>query len=507
MAAFTPSPLEQLAWDAAQARDASLSGQRARKRRDGVVHTPPELARFVARALDDLLRNELGLARGLHDGRVRVIDPACGPGSFLASALSLDSAAGPAQCELIGIDRDRAALTHARKLAAHARREGSHVSLVHADTLRAARLPARLQAPPRVLALIGNPPWTVSAAEPSRAMQALLEDFRRDEHGERLRERKLGVLADAYVRFMRWAAELARNNPQGAALGLVTNGSFLDGPVHRGMRAALARWFDVAYLIDLGGSALLARERGGHPRDGNVFGVRPSVAISLWLRRPGPDSERRCHTRYSRVWGTKDEKLAGLADARLASLPWTDVHSTEPGARWLPRVHGRSSPYAEWPSLADCMPFHREGVQTNRDDAVIDRDPQRLLDRLRAFVAGRRTAELAAAQARLRHYDPKRARAAVAAALEADPDGTRGVALRRIAYRPFDVRWFCPVPLFCHRPRPDLLAAFEHAPFALVSVRKDRGTAAYAHFAAVTLPIDNCFLSARSSCRARAFPR
>src|SRR5205814_302279 len=154
----------------------------------------------------------------------------------------------------------------------------------------------------------------------SPAMQSLLEDFRRDEHGERLRERKLGVLADAYVRFMRWAAELARCNQAGAVLGLVTNASFLDGPVHRGMRAALARWFDGAYVLDLGGSALLARARGSGVHDGNVFGVRPGVAISFWVRRAGAASLRRVVLRHTRVWGTTEEKLALLSTARLSSF-------------------------------------------------------------------------------------------------------------------------------------------------------------------------------------------
>jgi hypothetical protein len=125
---------------------------------------------------------------------------------------------------------------------------------------------------------------------------------------------------------------------------------------------------------------------------------------------------------------------------------------------------------------------------------------------MRAFARGERGAELAQANTALPHYDPRRARHAVQQALERDPDGTRGVLIRRIQYRPFDARWFVPLAPLCHRPRPALIAAFDHAPFALVSVRKDRGEVPWAHATASMCTIDNCLLSTRSSCRARAFP-
>jgi hypothetical protein len=125
---------------------------------------------------------------------------------------------------------------------------------------------------------------------------------------------------------------------------------------------------------------------------------------------------------------------------------------------------------------------------------------------MHAFARGERRADLAQAVAPLSHYDPRRARRAVEAALEQDPDGTRAVLVRRIQYRPFDARWFVPLAPLCHRPRPALSAAFDREPFALVSVRKDRGDVPWAHATASVFTIDNCLLSTRSSCRARAFP-
>jgi predicted helicase len=75
-----------------------------------------------------------------------------------------------------------------------------------------------------------------------------------------------------------------------------------------------------------------------------------------------------------------------------------------------------------------------------------------------------------------------------------------------LQYRPFDRRWFVALAPLCHRPRPDLLAALDHSRIALCTVRKDRGALPWTHATVASVAIDNCLLSTRSSCRARAFP-
>jgi hypothetical protein len=493
--------VERATWQAAQLRDQSLRLDPERRRAHGVVHTPPEIARGVVRMVDALLRERFGLREGVCDERVQIVDPACGPGAFLAAVLAHAERRGIcASGRMTGYDLDAAALERARPLARHP--AGAALAFEQADLLEGGPLLALAAQSERVLAIVGNPPWSSARARSGEAAQRLLEDFRCDGAGTRLEERKLGVLSDAYVRFFRVCAEAARSARAGAVVGLVSNASFLDGPVHRGMRAALLRWFDAIYVLDLGGSALLGRESG--VRDENVFGVRPGVAIT-WLCR-GPRAAPRAQTRlhYARMRGDKAEKLLRLASGDRQTWDFRELAPHAPLLRFVPTRVARAS-YAAYLSLAECLPFQREGVQSNRDAVVIDSDPARLLARLRAFVAGKTRGfpELAQALGRLSHYEPRVARARLAEALERDPQGG---FLQRMAYRPFDERYFCAVAPLCHRPRPELQSACDASALVLVSVRKDRGSAPYRHFAASSLIVDNCFLSARSSCRARAFP-
>ena len=525
--------IELRTWRAAQRREERLGHDPARRRAHGIVHTPPELARGVVRVIDELLRCRYGLQDGIADERLHFVDPACGPGAFFAALLALAEARGAKRpLRMTGFDVDPEALALASELRAHpcARACGpgapQALELIQADLLdpppllqlvesarqlggveshggAAALRDGASRAGARMLVLLGNPPWASARAEPSPGSQLLLEDFRRDGAGERLAERKLGVLADAYVRFFRICAEASRRAPGGAVMALVTNASYLDGPVHRGMRAALLRWFDALYVLDLGGSALLGRAPGD--RDDNVFGVRPSVAISWLCRDAAPGSGARLL--YARLIGDRELKLATVRRAGLDALGFKQVEPSQPAWRFVPtRQPGRG--YAvRFVSLAQCLPFQREGVQTNRDAMVVDVDRERLLERLRLFASGDGDGpELEVARRELSHYSPRIAQQRVAEALERDPDGALGISVQRLAYRPFDARWFCPIAPLCHRPRLELLAALAHAPAMLVSVRKDRGSAPWTHFAASGSIVDNCFLSARSSCRARAFP-
>jgi hypothetical protein len=162
-------------------------------------------------------------------------------------------------------------------------------------------------------------------------------------------------------------------------------------------------------------------------------------------------------------------------------------------------VAARDEAYGRWPSITALFPFHREGIQTNRDAFCVDVDEAALRARAEAFVRGEGVPPGKAGEAS-RHYDPDKARRRLADAL--DVEGS----IRRIDYRPFDRRYVVAVAPVCHRPRPALLEALDRSAFALLTVRKDRGERPWNHVATTRSAVDNCFLSARSSCRTRAFP-
>lgn len=476
----------------ARARDAWLrASEPERKRARGIVHTPREVAAFMAE------RAWQAVTRGCPGREVVVIDPACGTGVFgaawLVAAANDPSRAGRTRA-LIGFDVDEAAVEAARAvLQTEAARADVRLDLRVADTLASLAPLGEPLLEGAALVVLGNPPWAGrSASRGATLSEAMLGDFRADVRGER----KLGVLSDDYVRFFRWGAELVRRSEAGGVLALVTNASFLDGPVHRGMRAALLRWLDTLDVVDLGGSALVAHGRGA---DENVFGVRPSVAITVGARGPGRAEPRSAQVTYARVHGSASDKREALATGAVRGASFVP---TAPAHRFAVTVGARASArYDAWPSVDALFPFHREGAQTNRDAVVVDSDRARLLERLRRFAAGATDADLAPVLRASAHFDPERARRVLSAALERGEE-----VVAPLAYRPLDLRWHGVVTPLCHRPRPELARAMTHSRLALVTTRKDRGTLPFTHAGVVDVMLDNCWLSVRSSCRSRAFP-
>jgi hypothetical protein len=434
------------------------------------------------------------------------------------------------------VDRDPDALDVAGRVLSPL----EHLTLLETDALESLDVFADIDA----LVVLGNPPWSGRSASRTALLDRLLVDFRVDVDGKTpLRERKVGVLSDVYVRFLRWAFEGLRRAPSGGVLGLVTNASFLDGPVHRGMRAAMGRWSEAIEVFDFGGSALTARDT---TVDDNVFGVRPAAVATFATRTPATAEGQSTRPSLVRLWGTRAEKLRALSSARPEPL------EVPVGAPW--RRPAKNAP-VRWPDgfvgLDALFDFHREGVQSNRDAAAIDPDREVLMQRLRDFAAGRPAPEISDAakpseaskpchgrglgavppaisdaakpseaskpchgrglgavppailERASGHYDPALARRRVRDALASDPDAS---FVRELAYRPGDTRWFVAIAPLCHRPRHALLQAMDHSDGALLSVRKDRGNKPYTHFGWATHAPDNCFLSARSSCRTRAFP-
>jgi hypothetical protein len=62
------------------------------RKKFGVWYTPPEIVRYMVARVDRVLRDEVGLADGLADSNVYVLDPCCGTGAYLLEALRVISA-------------------------------------------------------------------------------------------------------------------------------------------------------------------------------------------------------------------------------------------------------------------------------------------------------------------------------------------------------------------------------------------------------------------------------
>ncbi len=380
------------------------------RRQTGVYYTPPEVVEAQVALVAEMLREEFDRELGFADDDVVVLDPGVGTGTYLLAALDSGAdTAFAAQGEGGRAERTNlmarnfygfeilvgpyavAQLRVAQRVIANGGQvpdEGLQIILT--DTLespyggdetkgniplfekRLAEENARarkVKAETPVLVCLGNPPYFRQVIDPDDEgvverlggwvrrrdddSPGILQDFLRDTPGVHAKN-----LYNLYVYFWRWALwKVFESGDRKGVVSFITASSYLRGPGFAGMRRHMREVFDELWIIDLGGEGRGARQ------EENVFAIRTPVAIAVGYRRGESDTTTPAAVRYTRVRGTREEKLAVLRKvASLDDLAWADCFDgwTQP---FTPPSAGN---YFDWPALTDIFPWQHSGVEMKR---------------------------------------------------------------------------------------------------------------------------------------------
>jgi hypothetical protein len=119
----------------------------------------------------------------------------------------------------------------------------------------------------------------------------------------------------------------------------------------------MRRTCDYIYIIDLGG------EGRGTRKEKNVFSIQTPVAIFVAWRKTKPDPATPAVVRYTRIEGTRQEKLFALNEVTSESLLQWHLVSHEWQAPFKPLMSGT---FSDWPLLTDLFPWQNSGVECKR---------------------------------------------------------------------------------------------------------------------------------------------
>lgn len=465
------------------------------RKRHGVFFTPVPVVRFMVANADRALRTLP--TNGLRDSQVRLLDPACGTGTFLIAAANHAAARIAAEegpdavaaemtdlaARLCGLELLVGPYTVAHyRLQREYLARGAHVAtrlpIFLADTLAAPSAATaitahlgfmsapmvqeraaadEMKACTSILAIIGNPPYRRLAEGEEARITAGWDGGFWDDLKHPVRQAgwggELNTFPDLYIAFWRWCLWKlfeCEGAPRRGVLCLITNRTFLAGHPYAGLRAMLREKFDRIDVIDLRGDSRGARP-AGIAEDENVFAIKAGVCVVTAVAGGGKPAGQLATVRLADVW----HHGAFTAAAKLALLSEAEA---KPGRlTYAPIERGRLDDFApvpfagqEWVSLRDAFAFGSSGIETKRDDFVYAHSPTSLGDRLRAFL---HTEDHEAANAMFRptSYRPSATARAVPFAATAVIQG---------GYRPLDRRWLYLRREFIDRDRPELQAAW-----------------------------------------------
>ncbi len=441
----------------------------------GVWYTPDEVVKYMVARVDTVLREELGIADGLADESVVVLDPCCGTGAYLvevlrkidetltakgADALTRQDVKRAAMQRVIGFEimpapfvvahlqmgillaelgvplRDadeRAAIYLTNALTGWGdggkvappkdKRVGEgqlHSTVLFPEFAEERDAADRIKREEQVLVVIGNPPYNGVAGMAVDEVRGLSEAYRTVVRVPRPQGQGLN---DLYVRFFRMAErQIAERSGRGVVC-LISNYSWLDGLSFTGMRERLSTAFDDIWIDNLNGDKYKTGKvtPDGRP-DPSIFstahnreGIQVGTAIAVMCRtRPRADQSR---VRYRNFWGAeKREQLNAAAEGSY------------------------SSSYLSWPRLPELLPQSFPGVKTSRDDFVVAIDREELVKRLERYFDSSVAEvdlfpQIGSAGVMSSGFDPRAVREELLCG-EFKPEN-----IVRYLYRPMDERW------------------------------------------------------------------
>ena len=408
----------------------------------GVYYTPPQAISYIVRSVDSLLKTDLHKADGIADGNALILDPATGTGGFLLAVLEhiqqhVTTAYGTGYWQryvngelvrrLAGFEILVAPYTIAHlKLSMFLQRQGwnpedtERLGIYLTNTLEEpqekeryifasfisdeanAAVSVKKDAP--ILAILGNPPYPRSTANPSRDADGnlnfigrLIEDYKSLD-GKRMAERNYQVLQADYVKFIRWAQWRIDKNGEGV-IGYIVNNSFLDSVIFRGMRQSLINSFNAIYCLNLHGSSRIKEDIPDTEIDENIFDIQQGVSILLCVKeRDNPNAAK---IYYADLWGSREEKYTTLLNTDVQSTDWAELHAASSLYLFVPYNAAHIAEYENGWDLTDIFQSSSIGVLTARDKLTVHRTPGAVRATVTDFAA------LSEAEARQKYKLPK----------------------------------------------------------------------------------------------------
>lgn len=490
----------------------------------GVYYTPPPIVNFIVRAVDDILKESFNIHEGLANSeRVTVLDFACGTGTFLLEAFQriFDNIGGSASGRAEPIVREHFlknlygfecliapyTITHLKLSqflndSGHPLKNNERLQVFLTNTLEPIEPQANLLLPAisaevkaaqkvkdqPILVITGNPPYAARSKNKGKWIRTQIKNYEFVD-GQHFGERK-HWLNDDYVKFLRFAQLKIESRGDGI-VGVITNRWWLENVTFRGMRQSLLKTFDQIHIFDLQGEA------GQVDDDENVFDITKGVAVAIFVHNRNAEKI----VRYSTIRGSRLEKYKLAANSDLRNLDWRSINPTSPNYFLVPRTEEGREVYESYWSLQKVFLEGSTGVLTGRDRLSVAPTESALREQLAVFMSSSPDTDISVqfGVESSGHWSLSDARGAIR------EEGLQPTLIRKLAYRPFDLRYYYDHGAIVFRRREKVMAHMYDGQIGLVICRLTKG-GPWGHCLVADQATDDSFVSDRSKERAYLFP-
>jgi len=238
------------------------------------------------------------------------------------------------------------------------------VSYITEESQQADRI--KKEAP--IMVILGNPPYSGHSSNKIDFIDKLMESYKKEYTGEKLKERNPKWLNDDYVKFIRFAEYMIEKSGEGIVAFINPHG-FLDNPTFRGMRYHLLKTFDKIYILNLHGNSRKKEKAPDGSKDENVFDIMQGVSINIFIKTT--NSKKLAKVFYADLWGKRENKYKFLRENSIKSVKWENVAYKEPQFYFVPKNREVEDEYLKGFGVNKLFPLYSVGVVTGKDKELI----------------------------------------------------------------------------------------------------------------------------------------
>jgi predicted helicase len=479
----------------------------------GVFYTPRPVVDFIVRGVDELLKSEFGILKGLSDTekisiekkeldprtgkevkvnkeyhRVQILDIATGTGTFLNQTIEhiykgFIGQEGRWQSyvtenllpRLHGFELMMASYTIAHlKLGMTLHDTGvidikQRLGVYLTNTLDApvdyanqntlfglmdsiaseAKDASRIKSEYPIMCVIGNPPYSGISQNKNYTDNTA---YKVEPGGQQKLQERKHWLDDDYVKFIRFGESLIEKNGEGI-IGIITAHGYIDNPTFRGMRWHLRKTFDKIYIVDLHGNSNKKETSPDGSKDENVFDIKTGVSIIFGVKSSKNTKDKKLATVYKTdIYGVRKDKFSFIENANISNIQWIEL--PDETDLWVLEGAGKSE-YQKGFSVAEIFPKNTTGIVTGIDRLSIFESKEELEKTTQGILSSADPyTEFGIKDGRRTKKEDR---------LKELREAVEKNTMTPISYRPFDIRWMyytAGSEVWINSPRPDTMQHF-----------------------------------------------
>ncbi len=405
------------------------------KKKRGAFYTPKPIVDFIIKSVDFALIENFSLKDGFLNKSVKVLDPATGTGTFLASIIELIKYKIDKKYKILGVEKEQfikevsnhilhnfyafefmiAPYTVAHfKLTLLLKTFGfdfsnnfndnllnnNRLKIYLANTLDdpskepnslfgfdhislEGKLAKNVKNQKDIIAIIGNPPYSGSSQNPSRDesknltwIGSQIESYKFN-GTKKLDEKNPKWLQDDYVKFIRFA-QFQIDSAGFGTVGYIVPHGFLDNPTFRYMRKSLMNSFTKIYILDLHGNDNKKEKDEQGNRDENIFDIKQGVCIAIFIKEK---ISKTCEVYHGDLYGKREDKFNILQTKTFKELCANKLNPNGEMSYFIPR--SEDNEYEKFWSVKDIFKVSSVGVVTGNDKLFVNQNKNELIANLK----------------------------------------------------------------------------------------------------------------------------